>query len=162
MTPRFNEILAKEASDTLVKLAFLFTFPEEDRERFEDETAVAVQVNFRGPFGGTLAMVISEAVLQELAANMLGLDEDEEIEASQKQDAVRETLNIICGNLLPAIAGRQAVFDIAAPEIFTPSGEFTDTGTRTPVAVARMGLDEGGCDLFLYVNGELPAAIAGE
>ena len=99
-------------------------------------------------------MVASAAILQELAANMLGIDEDEEIEETQKHDALKEALNVICGNVLPAIAGRQAVFNIGAPEMVVPAGE--PEPDPAPVAIARLGLDQGSCDLFFYVDGELP------
>ena len=158
-TAPFDEILAREAADTLEKLAFLFAYPEEDRERFEAPDAVAVRVDFNGPFNGSLLMVVSSGILQELATNMLGIDEDDLVEESQKLDALKETLNVICGNLLPAIAGRQAVFNIAAPQMEAPAEEPGAAKGHLPVGLARLGLDQGSCDLFFFVDGDLPEGV---
>ena len=160
-TTHFSEILAHEAADTMEKLAFVFASAGEGRKTFEDGSAVAAQVRFTGPFDGILLMLISSGILQELAANMLGIDEDEEIEDSQRHDALKETLNVICGNLLPVIAGRQSVFDIAPPEMIIPAVEPDEGLWGTPAAVARLGLDQGSCDLFFYVDGDLPEGLPG-
>lgn len=161
-TAHFNEILSREAADTMEKLAFVFAFAGDDRTGFDDGSAVAVRVSFTGPFCGVLLMLVSSGILQELAANMLGIDEDETIEDSQRHDALKETLNVICGNLLPAIAGRQAVFNIDPPELVFPAVEPDENHWGTPVAVARLGLDQGCCDLFLYVNGDWPEGLPGD
>ena len=63
-------------------------------------------------------MAVTQQTAQELTENMLGLDEGEaEISSDDQADALKETINVICGNLLPAIAGKDAVFDIQPPEI---------------------------------------------
>lgn len=152
-TVHFSQTLAREASDTLEKLAFLFAYPEEERTRFEEAEAVAARVDFSGPFSGSLLMLVSSAILQELATNMLGIDEDEPVEEGQKHDAFKETLNVICGNLLPAIAGREAVFDIGAPRMVAPAE------TPDAAGVARLGLDQGSCDLLFFVDGGLPEGV---
>ncbi|MBI9085926.1 MAG: chemotaxis protein CheX [Desulfobacterales bacterium] len=160
-TAHFSEILSREAADTMEKLAFVFAVVGDERIGFDDGSAVAVKVRFAGPFGGVLLMLVSSGILQELAANMLGVDEDKAIEDSQRHDALKETLNVICGNLLPAIAGRQAVFNIDAPEMVIPAVEPDEDHWGTPTAVARLGLDQGSCDLFLYVAGDLPENLPG-
>jgi chemotaxis protein CheY-P-specific phosphatase CheC len=158
-TFHFSQTLAREASDTLEKLAFLFAHLEEDRTRFEDAEAVAARVDFSGPFNGSLLLLISSTILQELATNMLGIDEDDPVAEGEKHDAFKEALNVICGNLLPAIAGREAVFDIAAPQMAAPAREPDIADDRPPVGVARLGLDQGSCDLFFFVDGGLPEGM---
>ena len=158
MTSEIDAILAREAADTLEKLAFIFTFVEYAPE-VEVPGGVTARVSFSGPFGGSLVLRITPAALPELAANMLGLDEGEPVADSQQHDALKETLNIICGNVLPAIAGTRAVFDLAPPDIVDvsaapPAGRLAGN--------ALLALDEGLLQLWLHVDGDPGASMRGE
>ena len=101
-------------------------------------------------------MVISSAAMPELAANMLGLDDDESPSEEQQKDALRESLNVICGNLLPRVGGKEAVFDIQAPEILDVEatrgllGEFK--ADPPGCAAALLSLDEGECQLYMRLQ----------
>jgi hypothetical protein len=97
-------------------------------------------------------------VAPELAVNMLGLDDDVQVSPADQKDALREMLNIICGNLLPALAGDQAVFDIEAPEIFLHTDAGKPEPTVNAAGVARLVLEEGFCDLYLSFKGDPPSA----
>ena len=153
MSATIDAVLAREAADTLEKLAFIFAFAEEAPEE-APPPGVTARVVFRGPFTGTLVLSIDPAALPELAANMLGIDEGEPIEDAQQHDALKETLNIVCGNVLPAIAGHRAVFDLAPPEIGDPAA--APSGRLAGSAV--LSLDEGMVQLWLYVDGD-PAQV---
>lgn len=156
MERQLENIMATVASDTMEKLGFLFASP--DLERIDDgpEPADVGRVKFTGPFGGTLGMRISSAVASELAINMLGLDDDAEVAPADQQDALRELLNVICGNLLPILAKDEAEFNIGPPE----TRSCTDVGqpvlSGNPVCVVRLMLDEGFCDLYLSFEGDPP------
>ena len=49
-----------------------------------------------------------------LAANMLGVS-DAEADARTRRDALGEVANVVCGNVLPLVGGRHAVFHLGAP-----------------------------------------------
>ena len=51
----------------------------------------------------------------ELAANVLGLDEDDEKVEEKARDALKELLNVSCGNILTELAGTEPVFDLSVP-----------------------------------------------
>jgi chemotaxis protein CheY-P-specific phosphatase CheC len=123
MNRQNNEILSRVVAETLEQLAFLFSFPADGEAETAIDSGVAARVLFAGPFSGALVIIVSSQVLSELTANMLGVDGEDETTSEQKDDALKETINVICGNLLPAIAGKQAVFDIDAPEIITEDEE---------------------------------------
>jgi len=153
MRDRIKAIVVKEIVRTLEELAFIFAAPEEEDMDPEEGETLDVAIRFSGPFSGEIVMLYPEGDLDELAANMLGLDEDDEISVDQKLDALKETANIVCGNVLPAIGGKAAVFDIAAPRIIT------DPDQRPNVADAikiQLELDEGLCFFFLNIEGDLP------
>lgn len=153
MSERITEILVNETVDTLEKLAFVFAEPEDDPDAFDAADMITVRTDFTGPFTGSLVIEFAEAGLGELAANMLGLDEDDEITREEQRDALKEALNIICGNVLPAIAGSEAIFNIAPPQL--TEGPFNGDAEAAK-AVARFTLDEGFVILYLLCDGQLP------
>ncbi len=53
----------------------------------------------------------------EIAANVLGLEPDDEFVRERPGDSLKELLNVTCGNLLPALAGEEPVFDLTVPEL---------------------------------------------
>jgi hypothetical protein len=75
---------------------------------------------------------------------------------TSSKDALREALNVICGNLLPRIGGTEAVYDIQAPG---DSGRrccrsLLDQIKTDPrgYASALLSLDDGGCQLYMRLN----------
>lgn len=151
-----NGILYRVAEETLENLAFLFAFGDGDDCGEGADQMAALKVLFSGRFSGELLMRLSRGVLPELAANMLGLEE-EDISPSDQLDAASEALNIICGNLLPAIAGKQAVFNIGSPEILPGPVHDEDLDDGRVSARASLPLENGRCDLFLITDGDVPA-----
>ena len=154
MTTEIDEILAREAADTMEKLAFIFTYPAEDGDD-PDGDGVAARVAFTGAFAGSMMIRIASSVLPELTANMLGLDDGAPVAAEQQHDALKEALNIICGNVLPAIAGKTAVFDLAPPVILAAPA---DPPAGHLAGRAVLALDEGTLQLWLHIQGE-PAQL---
>ncbi len=154
MTQEHSELLREIAGETLEQLAFIFSYPDEmDPEAIWKETTTGCRVAFNGPQQGELLLNISTAALPELASNMLGLDEDDAPPEDQQLDALREALNVICGNLLPRIGGVDAVFDIQAPEIIDADAArgLVKEYLNAPqgCASALLSLDDGECQLYL-------------
>jgi hypothetical protein len=73
----------------------------------------AVHVHGRS---GSLTLVMPEAMAVEIAANFLGVDADDPAADVAARDALKELLNIVCGNVLTALYGQEAVFDLEIPE----------------------------------------------
>ncbi|MBI5590571.1 MAG: chemotaxis protein CheX [Deltaproteobacteria bacterium] len=141
--------LAKVVKDSMEKLAFMFFVSDAFREPVQFQDAVTAEVSYTGVFSGRLAMVMTEPVLTELAANMLGID-GEDVEQNHLHDALKETVNIICGNWLPIEGGDEAVFHIDAPRILSPS-EATAAFTRqSPSILEKMSVDEEPCDIYFF------------
>ncbi|GBC60040.1 hypothetical protein DENIS_0982 [Desulfonema ishimotonii] len=151
-----EKVLYSVADEVLGKLAFIFSFPEHERAPMNTADAVAASVSFKGPFDGNLTMFISGAVLPELTGNMLGVDDASTTEA-QQFDALRELINVICGNLLPRIAGKRSVFNVSSPRIISRKpGSPESYDEESLISMARLTLEEGECDLCLFVRGRLP------
>jgi CheY-specific phosphatase CheX len=159
MNERVTEILSAVAIETLKRLAFLFSFPQDDNNRFMSNS-MAASISFKGPFSGRLVMKMSALAALELSANMLGIDEIDEEKATieQQSDAIKETLNVICGNLLPVIGGNRVEFCINAPQIISQANDEEGTPENKdegmPFAMAKLLIDEEPCELYMFVDGD--------
>jgi hypothetical protein len=141
--------LFKTAASTFEELAFLFVMPElaEDREKSEFEASATV--GFTGPFCGRLTLTLNGSIMPSLALNMLGTDE---LPPRPEQcDALGEMANVICGNILPRIAGAKEVFTISAPEILDAMVPGR-TENLAATAEVRLPLEEGRADISLYME----------
>jgi len=160
MNEKLDQIITQISIDTLEKLAFMFAFPEdggdESIQPVDANGHVHASVAFSGPFDGTLAIEMTLPELSELTVNMLGLDTEDGVTAEQRYDALKETLNVICGNMLPAIAGKQAVFNIEVPCLIEPNESMAADGEQHPCSVVRLNLEVGLCCLYLFIDGRLP------
>jgi CheY-specific phosphatase CheX len=81
-----------------------------------DAPQLVSSIDFEGPFSGVIAIAASEQTARAFAANMLGLDEAGPETEGRSADALGEILNMICGNLLPAVAGKSPEFNISTPK----------------------------------------------
>ncbi len=161
MTEQIKETLCRVTGDVMEKLAFIFSFPEEEREETDYGSSVAASVSFAGPFTGTLIMAVSNATLPELTGNMLGLDDGEETTGEQQHDALKELINVVCGNLLPAISGKQSIFNVNAPQIVSEDiasylQSLSEENEGAEPFDARLSLDDGECDILLFIKGKFP------
>jgi len=160
MNEKIRKILEKIVTETFEGLAFMFGFPEEDENAGSGESMIVTQVGFQGPFAGRMIMAVTRQTVQELTANMLGLDDgEEEISTADQADALKETINVICGNLLPAIGGKEAVFDIHSPEILSDQTSLESMPHEGLIAAVKLSIDDEPCRLSLYIEGQNPEAF---
>ncbi|MDD2237994.1 MAG: chemotaxis protein CheX, partial [Kiritimatiellae bacterium] len=81
---------------------------------FRGRMFLHAEIEFSGPFSGRLSLVASPSFCSLLAANVLGM-EPAELTVEHAEDALRELVNVICGELLVALAGKAVIFDLSAP-----------------------------------------------
>lgn len=113
-----SALLGKVFAQVAENLAFMFVETPEGEEFETLETDfVKAHMCFTGPFRGTLSIAVPRAMCPEIAASVLGLDPDDELVTRQPCDALKELLNVTCGNVLTAIAGEEPVFDLTVPEL---------------------------------------------
>lgn len=102
-------------------MAFYFLDPiEADEARDLSDTVSQYQqvtMRFDGPHKGSILMYMPLSMFTTLSANMLGVDEGDQQALSQQNDAVRELLNIVCGQSLTEIWGTGPVFDLRIPQM---------------------------------------------
>lgn len=146
-----NSEFYKVVSDSLEKLAFLFSYPDSGRDLVLFDDAMTAEASFEGVFSGRLAVAITLPVLTELTSNMLGIDM-EDVGEEQCQDALKETVNIICGNWLPVKAGAETVFNISAPVILSPEEAKTKLVPEECVTLAKLNIEEEYCDIYFFID----------
>lgn len=130
---------------TFEELGFMFPSACADEANIDDAKSVNVAIDFSGEFGGKFLLRIEREVLPVIAANMLG--EEPPFEAVMLNDVLGEIANVICGNMLPAIGGKAAVFHLSAPHIINNFDH-----AEKPSAIARLDLEDGRADVSLYLN----------
>ena len=154
MKQQIKNILAVVTTETLEKLAFLFAFPDDERSKDGPAPAMTGRVEFNGYCSGSLMMRISQGSAAELTTNMLGLDDDSVISDEEQQDAFKEMLNVICGNLLPAVVDDQVEFSIGPPVVLVEEDAGKALNGEKPFCVARSMLEKGFCDVYLFADEE--------
>ena len=102
--------------DVLEKLAFMFGEPTPKEDLPETAAKyIDVGMTFSGPMEGALALAVPEEMCKEIAANVLGMELEDELVRNQAIDALKEVLNVTCGHVLTSIAGDEPVFDLSVP-----------------------------------------------
>jgi hypothetical protein len=102
--------------EVLGDLAFMIT-DDEPVHSPSDSDWISGEVSYRGPTAGTVRCCCTRALAIQLAANLLGIEVDECPAQTAAEDALREFLNVLCGQLVTRWYGRSAVFDLSIPSV---------------------------------------------
>ena len=147
-------------TQTLEALAFMFPLEEGEAAPPPASERVDASVRFEGPLCGTLAVSVPAELMGPLAANMLGLMEAGQASPEQRGDALRELLNVTCGNLLPELTSPADVYLIQQPTIRPRQPEPPATAPpRGCDGECTILLGMGSVDVRLYVHAAVePAA----
>ncbi len=151
-----RELLARVGARVLEDAAYVAAVPSQARHL--DAVAwgaCGVRLSFDGPFSGCCELWAPREVTHLLAATMLGM-EDRCAEADELGvEALRETVSILCGDLLNELAGQDPVFDLGTPDV---PERFTARPAGAPAAEAWFLV--GGQPLLLRAWLTRPAAEA--
>ena len=139
--------LSSATTSTFEELGLLVSSAALDAVQRAAPLDAGVRLDFTGPWPGSVVVRMSEPVLATAAANMLGSEAPPE--AALRRDALGELANVICGNLLPAVAGRRAVFHLGAPRWIGTAAAGAELGE--PLATVRLGIDDGRAEVALHL-----------
>ncbi|HOA74617.1 MAG TPA: chemotaxis protein CheX [Phycisphaerae bacterium] len=119
-------------SEVLANLAFLFT-DDEETEPALGEVWLETSISYHGPVSGTLRFRCTRSFCELLAANLLGIDPDDEAAARQSEDAVREFMNIVCGQFVTSMHGSDDVYNLSIPHTveLPETPDLADDGGKT-------------------------------
>ena len=106
-------------SEVLANLAFMFN----DDGEFDPpvgERWLETLISYKGSVSGSLRLTCTETFATQLAANLLGT-ESGVTTRQESNDAVKEFMNVICGQYVTAAYGTEELFDLSIPEVFERS-----------------------------------------
>lgn len=147
MNPEYEDKLKRVYCDVIERMAFMFWEVAEAEELpASAPRAVLAHVSFKGPIEGTLALAVPVAMSTELAANALGIDRNDPAANAKGEDSVKELLNVVCGNLLTAIAGDEPTFELSIPQIL----ELNEAGWK------KLETDDDSC---AFIVDEYPSFV---
>ena len=132
--------LAAVAADVLGDLAFMVS-DEGPAEPPPGTIWLRCEITYRGPTAGTLGCWCSRDFAIQLAANLLGIESDESDAQTGAEDAVREFMNVFCGQLVTSWYGTAAVFSLSIPTVQacveTPGPPESDDGHWCRLSISR-------------------------
>ena len=112
-----SQLVAQVFCEVMEKLAFMFgELADEQRPVPLESTYIQTTMTYSGQISGMLALTVPGSLCPQIAANVLGVDPEDERAVAGSLDALKEVLNVTCGHVLTAIAGETPVFDLSVPE----------------------------------------------
>jgi CheY-specific phosphatase CheX len=112
------DILTEVFCEVLEEVAFMFGEPSSKDELLTNAAKrLHATMTFAGSTYGTLGVAMPAEMCTDLAANILGMDKEDDIPATEAEDALKELLNITCGQFLTAMFGEESVFDFSIPQV---------------------------------------------
>lgn len=117
MTDEQRQRIEEVFCEVLEKLAFVFGEPAgRDELPAPEGDLFEARMSYAGPTKGALRLAVSEGLFREIAANLLGIDEEADEARELAIDALKEVLNVVCGHVLTTVAGDDALFELRPPE----------------------------------------------
>ena len=139
MESECDQSLGEVFCDVIEALAFMFGEETSKQDLPQQmDTCVEARMSFTGPLRGELAIAVPAQTCAEIAANVLGVDEDDGLSNEEAIDA----LNITCGHELTTLAGEEPVFDLSVP-VVTQLGADGWAKFMRSVATSGFLVDEG-------------------
>ncbi len=112
------ELIENVFCDVFENLAFMFGEPiSKDVFEANGNEHTHAHISFEGARTGDVVLIVPDDMCPEIAANVLGVDPDDEQVDELAGDALKEMINIICGRLLTDLESKDLVFDLSVPEI---------------------------------------------
>ena len=81
------------------------------------EDAVCARMRFSGDLTGSIAVAAPAPLAPLIAANMLGVEPDASEARDRSNDAFREMVNVLCGQVLAAMTDGRGRFGLSVPEL---------------------------------------------
>lgn len=156
MSITYTDKIQDIALNTFEVTCYMFPLEEwelEDAEDLEKPNGnMRSIVEFDGAAKGGMVLDPSSSLLDAIAANMLGVDEASQ---EEKEGALNEIANIICGNTVPLFARDENICVIRPPRIALQSEEPDVIFKEMKKEQLQVLLDEGVADITIYYSEEV-------
>lgn len=131
--------LETAAERTFEQLGFLFSAPLEVPPE-PPRVGARARILFRGVRQGSLELAVEKRVLDDLTRNLVGGGEEDDflgvsdamepVDPVLEADCLKEAANVICGNVLAALAGEGEPWLLDAPELLPPGDLHVSPGAE--------------------------------
>lgn len=144
--------LSEAAEEVLAAMFYVFAAPtdENDQELDLSDGALCCRISFTGPQKGALSIVVPNDAGRTLAANFMGLEQDE-IEEAMVLDALKELTNMIGGRFLVLVEPEKS-FDMGLPEMRSCIADEADRIAAQAGASLVFESDEGMFAFYLNLE----------
>lgn len=146
MEKNFKDEIRKIAHNTFEVTCYMFSLDEMEIDEetiifdHNSEETVSSLVTFKGAAEGGMVISADEELFDAIAANMLGVDE---ASFEEKEGALCEIANIICGNTVPLFAKNGEICIINPPKIIRNGEPYSDGFEHFYEESFYVYLDEG-------------------
>jgi len=135
--------LRDSVKDVLEKMFFVETLGESYTAAAASADQITAQLTFEGQPPGSLTMRVTSAAARQIAADFLGVDE-QEVSELRVAEVVCELANMICGSVLSRMESATA-FHLSTPEIVaapeSPATSPYSTVYGVELANGRLGVN---------------------
>lgn len=108
--------ISQALDEVLDKMAFLF-FDDYDPDEYDGEGfAMFTNVKFNGVINGNLTLYFTNETADQLARNLIGIRDEDELFDDTREDAVKEFTNILVGRTM-TILSPDDPFELTVPRI---------------------------------------------
>ena len=152
MKTRIKKALEEATVSTFEDICFMYPVPELKEIQKNMKLEAAAEVKYRGNFNGKLIIETRGDLLSAITANILS---DDFPSSQQKNDALGEIANIICGNIVPYLGRGGKGYKIQSPKSLNKNELSEEKKQGTPVAKITLNFDQGRADIKFFVDGDL-------
>jgi len=112
-----NSIIRQTAAMVLENAAFVFVDEDIGNTDISGYSFIGGKINFDGKYCGNVSIWMASETIDSIARNLLSIDDDDKVSVKQRDDALKEMLNMITGNLLTSLYDEQLVFNLDIPQL---------------------------------------------
>ncbi len=157
MPENIKDEIKKIAYDTFQITCYMFPLDEWEAGEVAVSESPDYQkravVAFDGAVNGMMVIKPCRQMYDAIAANMLGVDEATD---ADKEAALCEVANIVCGNTVPLFARNSKICLIKPPQILKQNQQFKKKTAGMNREVLEIFFDEGTAEISIfYENGDI-------
>ena len=136
-----SETLLDAAKKVFETMIFMSVTEKDDQEaKIVGDTYLGM-VTFKGDIEGCVSITLEEAAAKAVAANMLGLEPDEEVSEEDLADAVGEVANMVMGGVKSRMQDEIRSLDVSIPTVTSGRNLESGVGDCTRRVVKRVNVD---------------------
>jgi chemotaxis protein CheX len=138
----FSDVLLDATKEVFETMIFMEVEQSSEPVHRIEGDALLGSITFQGGIEGCLGICCDEACARTIAANMLGLDSEDEISKEDFADAIGEVANMVMGSVKTRLHGDVGDVAVSIPTVVSGrqiESSLADGAKRVPVEVSIEG-----------------------